>query len=93
MGKEADSVLTSTNTGAENQAKYDALIKNFDNYFKGRRNTISKEHHSQRAGESFEQYITDLYELAEFCEFGELMLRDRLVVWHPQPCPIRENAN
>ncbi len=38
---------------------------------------------SQREGESIEQYITELYNLIEFCEYGELkeeMLRDRLVV-------------
>ena len=59
----------------------------FDAYFKVRRNTIFERarfnRRSQREGESAEQYITELYELIEICEYGELkeeMLRDRLVV-------------
>ena len=37
----------------------------------------------QKEGESVEQYITELYDLVEFCVYGVLkdeMLRDRLVV-------------
>ena len=65
----------------------DAVIGKFDQYFKVRRNTIFERakfnRRSQKEGESVEQYITDLYELAKFCEFGELkeeMLCDRVVV-------------
>ena len=38
---------------------------------------------NQLKGESAEQYITDLYRLAETCEYGDMtsqMIRDRLVV-------------
>ena len=38
---------------------------------------------SKKEGESLEQYITELYDLVEFCAYGVLkdgMLRDRLVV-------------
>ena len=65
----------------------------FDKYFKVRRNTIFERarfnRRSQQEGESAEQYITKLYELIEFCEYGELeeMLHDRLVVGiQDRPC-------
>ena len=49
-------------------------IRKVDKYFNVRRNTIFERakfnRHSQREGESVEHYITHLYELAEFCEFG-----------------------
>ena len=87
MGEEADSVLASTHISAEDRKKYDAVVGKFDAYFKVRRNTIFERarfnRRSQREGESAEQYITELYELIEFCEYGELkeeMLRDQLVV-------------
>ena len=87
MGEEADTVLASTHISAEDQKKYDAVVGKFDAYFKVRRNIIFERakfnRRSQREGESAEQYITELYELIEFCEYGGLkeeMLRDRLVV-------------
>lgn len=86
MDEEADSVLTSTNIRADDRKKYTAVIGKFDNYLKVRRNTIFERakfnRRSQREGESVEQYIADLYELAEFCEYGDLKeeMRDRLVV-------------
>ena len=77
MGEEADSVLASTHISAEDRKKYDAVVGNiiFERAKFNRR--------SQREGESAEQYITELYELIDFCEYGGLkeeMLRDRLVV-------------
>ena len=52
-----------------------------------RRNTIFERarfnRRVQKEGESVEQYITELYDLVEFCAYGVLkheMLRDRLVV-------------
>ena len=87
MGEEADSVLASTHISAEDRKKYDAVVGKFDAYFQVRRNIIFERakfnRRSQREGESAEQYITELYELIEFCEYGGLkeeMLRDRLVV-------------
>ena len=55
--------------------KYDAVVGKFDAYFEVRRNTIFERarfnRRSQREGESAEQYITELYELIEFCEYGD----------------------
>ena len=87
LGGEADSVLTSTNITAEDRKKYQEVIDKFDSHFKVRRNTIFERarfnRRCQKEGESSEQYITELYRLIEFCEYGDLkeeMLRDRLVV-------------
>ena len=62
-------------------------MSKFDEHFKIRHNVIFERarfnKRCQREGESVEQYITALYDLAEFCEYGTLkgeMIRDRLVV-------------
>ncbi len=87
MGDEAESVLSSTDITAENREKYDHVIGKFDEYFEVRRNVIFERarfnRRCQQEGETAEQYITELYELIEFCNYGNLkdeMLRDRLVV-------------
>ena len=68
--------------------KYASVMTAFDAFFKVRRNVILERakfnRRNQRAGESAEQYIIELYHLVETCEYkadivGE-MLRDRLVV-------------
>ena len=87
LGDEADSVLASTNISSDDKKKYEKVIEKFDSYFRVRRNVIFERarfnRRSQKEGESSEQYITELYNLIEFCEYGDLkeeMLRDRLVV-------------
>ena len=56
--------------------KYDTVVQKFNTYFKVRRNTIFWRakfyHRSQQGGESVEQYITDLYELAKFYKYVKL---------------------
>ena len=87
LGEEAESVLAYTGLKVAPDTKYDAVMENFDEHFKVRRNVIfGRAHfkrHCQREGESIEQSITELYNLIEFCEYGEFkeqLLRDRLVV-------------
>ena len=87
LGEEADSVLSSTNISSANRKKYDRVMEKFDGYFEVRRNIIFERarfnRRSQKDGESVEQYITELYNLVEFCAYGGLkeeMIRDRLVV-------------
>ena len=87
MGEEAEDVLTSTNISAEDREKYDKVIEHFESHFKVRRNVIFERarfnRRCQKEGETAEQYITELYSVIEFCEYGNLkeeMLRDRLVV-------------
>ena len=71
----------------DNKKKYDKVVEKFDLYFAVRRNVICERarfnRRVQHEGESAETYISDLYELSEFCNYGDLkdeMLRDTLVV-------------
>ena len=87
LGGEADDVLRMTNITTEERKKYTTVIEKFDSHFKVRRNLIFERarfnKRDQMEGESTEQYITVLHQLAERCEYGELkseLIRDRLVV-------------
>ena len=87
LGEQAETVLTSTNATATDRTKYDTVIQKFDGFFKVHKNVIFERarfnRRNQREGESTEQYIMALYDLAEHCDYGNLqseMSRDRLVV-------------
>uniref|UniRef100_A0A3B4U8Y0 ribonuclease H n=1 Tax=Seriola dumerili TaxID=41447 RepID=A0A3B4U8Y0_SERDU len=88
MGSEAEKIFSSFVFTAEDQKKdYELILKKFDEYFIPRRNIIHERacfyQRNQQAGETAEMYIRTLYELAEYCEFGDKRdehLRDRLVV-------------
>ena len=63
------------------------MLEKFDGHFQVRRNKIFERarfnKRDQLCGESAEQYITVLYQMAERCEYGNFtseMIRDRLVV-------------
>ena len=76
LGEQAEAVLTSTNTSAEDRKMYDTVITKLDRFFKVRKNVIFERarfnRRNQQQGESAEQYIIVLYELAEDCEYGAL---------------------
>ena len=87
LGEEAETVLASTNITDEQRKVYDTVINKFDSFFKVTRNVIFKSAcfncRVQLEGETAEQFIIELYNLSEFCDYGELtseMIRDRLVV-------------
>ena len=87
MGEDTEDTLTSTNISAANHKKYDAVIGQFDRYFKVRKNVIFEwaivNRRCQGQDETAKQFITSLYNLAENCQYGELkdqMIRDRIVV-------------
>ena len=87
MGEEAENVLSSTGISDEDRKKYDKVVEKFDLYFAVRCNVIFERarfnRRVQHEGELAETYISELYELIEFCGYGNLkdeMLRDRLVV-------------
>jgi len=59
----------------------------FENHFIVKRNVIFEQAkfdpRNQRAGESVDSFITDLYGLKRYCNFGALkeeLIRDRIVV-------------
>ena len=85
--EEADAVLSSTNVTAEERAVYETVLEKFDAFFQVRRNVIFERarfnQRNQLSGETMEQYIMELYKLAESCNYGDMkdeMIRDQLVV-------------
>ena len=71
----------------EDGKKYKTVKDKFDDYFMVRRNTIHKRmkfnRQCQGETESVDEFITDLYALAKYCEYGGLhdeLIRDRIVV-------------
>ncbi|ETW98423.1 MAG: hypothetical protein ETSY2_42830 [Candidatus Entotheonella gemina] len=87
LGEQAEAVLTSTNATADERKDYATVLAKFDGFFKVRKNVIFERarfnRRTQREGESAEDYIVALYDLADNCDYGELqseMIRDRLVV-------------
>ena len=87
LGEQAEAVLTSTNATAAERAVYATVLSKFDEFFKVRKNVIFERarfnRRNQHEGESAEDYIVALYDLAENCDYGALqseMIRDRLVV-------------
>ncbi|KAK7878016.1 hypothetical protein WMY93_031329 [Mugilogobius chulae] len=88
MGSEAEKIFSSFHFASDDDKKnYDVVLQKFDEYFIPRRNVIHERacfyQRSQQPGETAEQYIRVLYELAEHCDFGDKRdehIRDRLVV-------------
>ena len=80
-------MLGSTNITKDERKQYSKVLEKFDSHFQVRRNLIFERarfnKRDQREGESAEQYITALYQLAERCEYRDFkseMIRDKLVV-------------
>ena len=87
LGADAEDILSTTNISTENRKKYQKVLEKFDEFFAVRRNVIFERarfnKRTQQQGESAEDYITVLHQLAESCEYGDIkeeMIRDRLVV-------------
>ena len=87
MGSKSDDIMPTFGLSAEDAAKYDVVKDKFDKHFVKRRNVIYERakfnRRKQESGESVDTFITDLYGLAEHCQFGTLhdeMIRDRIVV-------------
>ena len=87
MGEQADDIFISFEFTAEQEKNYEEVKEKFENYFIVKRNIIFERakfnSRRQRAGESVDSFITDLYGLARYCNFGALkeeLIRDRIVV-------------
>jgi len=87
MGEQADDIFISFEFTAEQEKSYEELKERFENHFIVKRNVIFERakfnSRDQRAGESVDSFITDLYGLARHCNFGTLkeeLIRDRIVV-------------
>ena len=87
MGEDTEDVLLSANISTDDRKSYAEVMAKFDGFFQIRKNFIY-EHarfnwRIKQPDESVEQFVTNLYHLAEHCEYGNLrdkMIRDRIVV-------------
>ena len=87
MGEEADDIVVSFGLTTEVAKQYNVVKGKFEAHFMVKRNVIFERDkfnlRSQHGGESVDNFITDLYCLAKYCEFGTLrdnLIRDRVVV-------------
>lgn len=87
MGREAEDVLASLKLSDAEKLNYDAVTRAFAKHFVPRTNVIYERakfnSRKQEAHESVDAFVTELYRLAETCEYGDLkeeLIRDRLVV-------------
>ena len=87
MGDTADDLLLSFDLSKADRKKYKFVKDKFDSHFVIEKNVIYERAkfnmRSQKEREADNSFITDLYALAEFCNFGNLrdeLIRDRLVV-------------
>lgn len=87
MGDEADDILRSFSLSEEEKKVYATVKGKFQAHFVKRRNVIFERAkfnmRRQEDREPVDAFITDLYSLAEHCEYGTLhdeMIRDRIVV-------------
>ena len=87
MGDKAEDILQSFALTGEDAKKYDTVKAKFESHFVKTRNTIYERARSNRRkqedSESADEFITDLYRLSEYCEYGTLhdeLIRDRIVV-------------
>ena len=86
LGDKAEDILTSFNL-KDDELKYDTVKGKFESYFVKRRNTIYEQarfsSRTQGENESVDEFIANLYHLAENCGYGTLhdeLVRDRIVV-------------
>ena len=88
MGSEVEHIFKSFNFEEEGDEKrLNKVIEKFDEHFVPKRNVIherAKFHQrKQQEGESAEVFIRSLYDLAEYCDFGNTkyeQIRDRIVI-------------
>ena len=89
LGDKAQDLLQSFKMSDEDAAKYDKVLKCFEDHFNKSRNTIYERAkfncRVQQEGEAVtvDEFIADLYRLVEHCKYGDLqdeLVRNRIVV-------------
>ena len=76
MGAEADDIFQSFDLSDEDKKKYTAVKAKFDAHFVKCRNVVYEcamfNKRKQQEGETVDEFITSLYSLSEYCEYGAL---------------------
>lgn len=87
MGPQAEDIFKTFQLEHDDKAKFEAVLKEYEDYFVPRRNIIYERvkfnTRTQQDGESVEDFVTALHALASTCDYGGLredLIRDRLVV-------------
>ena len=87
MGDSAEDILSSFRLTEEQGKSYTTVVEKFEGHFVKRRNLIFERakfnRRKQEEGEPVDDFIMDLYRLAEHCSYGNLhdeLVRDRIVV-------------
>ncbi|XP_067931837.1 uncharacterized protein [Watersipora subatra] len=87
MGNDSESIMNSFTLNADDRKKYDKVKEAFDKYFSPRKYVIFERakffRRDQMPGETVEQYVRALNDIAGRCEFGDKrseQMRDRIVV-------------
>ena len=87
MGNDSESIMNSFTLSADDRKKYDKVKEAFDKYFSQRKYVIFERakffRRDQMPGETVEQYVRALNDIAGRCEFGDKrseQMRDRIVV-------------
>ena len=87
MGEEADDIVVSFGLTTAEGKQYNTVKAKFESHFVVKNNVIFERAkfnlRSQKDNESVDSFITDLYCLAQYCEFRTLrddLIRDRIVV-------------
>ena len=79
--EDTEGVLSSTNILEDNRKKYAEVMSKLDSFFYVRKNVICEcvqfNQTMQLVDESIEQFVTNLYQLVECCEYGNL--RDKMI--------------
>ena len=87
MGDKAEDILQTFNLTEANKKKYKKVRDQFESHFISKRNVIYEraKFNSRKQGEneSVESFITDLFAIAEHCNYNQLhdeLIRDRIVI-------------
>ena len=87
LGEEAEEVLDTTCISEDDKTKYKKVVKEFDKYFKVKKNVIYERarfnQRNQLPDKPADHFITEVHMLADNCEFRSMkeeLIRDRLVV-------------
>ena len=83
MGDKAEDILRSFGLKDEDKKKYKVVRDRYDAYFVKKRNVIYERAkfnlRKQEDGEPVDDFVTPLYSLVQYCNFGDLhdeMIRD-----------------